>query len=180
MCTKQELRRAARQRRKGLVKPSFANQIAAYAAELDIATGAVVGGYHALADEADPAQLLANLKERGCQIAYPRVVAKDLPLQFHGVPDGQILMPGAFGVLEPSRDWPRFTPSLLFVPLLAFDRQGYRLGYGGGYYDRTLAHLRVRSIGIAYAGQEVASLPREPHDMALDAIITETGIKHFR
>jgi 5-formyltetrahydrofolate cyclo-ligase len=69
------------------------------------------------------------------------------------------------------------------VPLLAFDTNGHRLGYGGGYYDRTLDFLRanstVRAIGVAYAGQEVAELPREAHDHPLDAIITETGVHEF-
>ena len=71
-------------------------------------------------------------------------------------------------------------PDLLLVPLLAFDAHGHRLGYGGGFYDRTLALLKVPAIGIAYAGQEVASLPREPHDMALDMIVTEQGVRRFR
>jgi 5-formyltetrahydrofolate cyclo-ligase len=69
---------------------------------------------------------------------------------------------------------------MLLVPLLAFDSSGYRLGYGGGFYDRTLALLQVPAIGIAYAGQESASLPREPHDRSLDMILTEQGIRHFR
>jgi 5-formyltetrahydrofolate cyclo-ligase len=69
---------------------------------------------------------------------------------------------------------------MLLVPLLAFDAQGNRLGYGGGYYDRTLAALSVPAIGIAYAGQEVASLPHDAHDIALDAILTEQGIRRLR
>ena len=71
------------------------------------------------------------------------------------------------------------TPRLLLVPLLAFDNDGYRLGYGGGFYDRALAALRVPAIGIAYAGQQAASLPHEPHDMALDGILTEQGLRLF-
>jgi len=66
------------------------------------------------------------------------------------------------------------------VPLLAFDARGHRLGYGGGFYDRTIAALRVRAIGIAHAGQETGSLPAEPHDMALDGILTEQGLRSFR
>jgi 5-formyltetrahydrofolate cyclo-ligase len=65
------------------------------------------------------------------------------------------------------------------VPLLAFDASGHRLGYGGGFYDRTLEKLAIPAIGIAYAGQEVASLPHEPHDMALSAILTERGLRRF-
>jgi 5-formyltetrahydrofolate cyclo-ligase len=68
----------------------------------------------------------------------------------------------------------------LLVPLLAFDSDGYRLGYGGGFYDRTLEILQVPAFGIAYAGQEIASLPREPHDRRLDMILTEQGTRRFR
>ena len=70
-------------------------------------------------------------------------------------------------------------PGLLIVPLLAFDAQGHRLGYGGGFYDRTLALLKVPAVGIAYAGQQVASLPHGPHDMALDMVVTEQGVRRF-
>jgi 5-formyltetrahydrofolate cyclo-ligase len=96
------------------------------------------------------------------------------------VPDGEVLRPGAFGIHEPLADWPVVQPSLLLVPLLAFDGNGYRLGYGGGYYDRTLAARNVRAVGVAYAGQEVSSLPAQAHDMALEAIITEQGLRRFR
>ncbi|HSZ74505.1 MAG TPA: 5-formyltetrahydrofolate cyclo-ligase, partial [Rhizomicrobium sp.] len=69
--------------------------------------------------------------------------------------------------------------SVVFVPLLAFDARGHRLGYGGGYYDRTLSALKPIAIGIAYAGQEVAELPRQDHDHPLDAILTEQGLRRF-
>ncbi|HVW72652.1 MAG TPA: 5-formyltetrahydrofolate cyclo-ligase [Rhizomicrobium sp.] len=178
--SKQELRRAAREKRLDLKYAGFAQDIAGYAAALGAARGAVVGGYHALPDEADPALLMEKLVELGCHIAYPRVAGKGLPLEFHRVPDGEVLAPGAFGVHEPLDIWPRVVPGLLLVPLLAFDAAGVRLGYGGGFYDRTLALLGVPAIGIAYAGQEVASLPRGPHDMALTMVVTEKGIRRFR
>ena len=177
---KQILRRAARQARRILAAPDFAARIAPYAQALEIATGAVVGGYHALPDEADPALLLARLSALGCRIAFPRVVARDLPLEFHVVPEGETMAPGAFGIHEPLHTWPRAVPDILLVPLLAFDAAGRRLGYGGGYYDRIIAALGVPAIGIAYAGQEVASLPQEAHDRTLDRIVTEQGIRRFR
>ena len=129
---------------------------------------------------ADPAELLARLVEMGFCIAFPRVIKKDVPLDFHRVPDGEVLEPGSFGIPEPLAHWPRVTPGLLLVPLLAFDRHGHRLGMGGGYYDRTLAALNIPAIGIAYAGQELPSLPAEPHDRSLDAILTEQGLRRFR
>jgi len=175
-----ELRRAARERRRALAFSGFALAIAPYAEDLDVRPGTIVGGYHALPQEADPSLLLARLIELGCAVAFPRVAAKDAPLEFHHVPDGEVLAPGSFGIPEPLEQWPKARPQLLLVPLLAFDAHGHRLGYGGGFYDRTLAQLNVPAIGIAYAGQEVASLPRGPHDMALTMIVTEHGVRKFR
>jgi 5-formyltetrahydrofolate cyclo-ligase len=175
-----ELRRVAREKRRTLKREDFASIIARYAEGLEIPKGSVVGGYHALPDEADPALLLARLVELGCHIAYPRVAGKGLPLDFHRVPDGEVLAPGAFGIHEPLDTWPRATPDLLLVPLLAFDALGHRLGYGGGFYDRTLALLNVPAIGIAYAGQEVALLPHMAHDRRLHAVLTERGLTRFQ
>jgi 5-formyltetrahydrofolate cyclo-ligase len=173
------LRRVAREKRIALADRAFAADIARHAEALKIAKGTVVGGYHALPDEADPALLLERLVELGCHIAFPRVAGKGLPLEFHRVPDGEVLAPGAFGIHEPMDIWPRAVPAMLLVPLLAFDTSGHRLGYGGGFYDRTLALLKVPAIGIAFAGQEVASLPRAEHDMRLNAVLTERGLTRF-
>ena len=180
MISKQELRIAAREKRLTLVRRDFAGEIARHAGALQIPKGSVVGGYHALPDEADPALLLERLVELGCHIAYPRVTGRGLPLEFHRVPDGEVLAPGAFGIQEPLDIWPRATPNILLVPLIAFDSSGHRLGYGGGFYDRTLAMLKVLAIGIAYAGQETDILPHQPHDAKLDAILTERGLTKFR
>jgi len=177
---KSQLRKAAREKRLTLARRDFAGEIARHAESLRIAKGSIVGGYHALPDEADLALLLERLVELGCHIAYPRVVGKGLPLEFHRVPDGEVLAPGAFGIHEPLDIWPRATPNILLVPLLAFDSSGHRLGYGGGFYDRTLAMLNVPAIGIAYAGQEMDLLPHQPHDAKLDAILTERGLTKFR
>ena len=80
-----------------------------------------------------------------------------------------------FGTLRP--DGPEIVPDLLFVPLLAFDRRGRRLGYGGGYYDRTLAALPgAIAVGCAFAAQEMDEVPAGPHDIALDAVATEREV----
>jgi 5-formyltetrahydrofolate cyclo-ligase len=176
---KTELRRAAREKRRALKREDFASIIVRHAEALPILKGSVVGGYHALPDEADPALLLERLVELGCHIAYPRVAGKGLPLNFHRVPDGEVLAPGAFGIHEPLDTWPHAMPGMLLVPLLAFDAAGHRLGYGGGFYDRTLALLNVPAIGIAYAGQEVSSIPHSVHDRTLDMVLTEQGIRRF-
>ena len=173
------LRKQARQRRKALAHPDIGAALAAHASVLGLSPGAIVGGYHALPEEADPALLLAALAAQGCRIVFPRIAARDMPLDFHLLPDGEDLKPGAFGIHEPLAHWPVVTPDLLLVPLLAFDAMGHRLGFGGGFYDRTLDVLGARAIGVAYAGQEVESVAQEAHDMKLDAILTEQGLRAF-
>jgi 5-formyltetrahydrofolate cyclo-ligase len=178
--TKTDLRHEARIRRKALARPGFAALIARHAEALGVGRGAIVGGYHAMPDEADPSLLLERLVTLGAHIAFPRVAARAMPLEFHLVPDGEVLAPGHYGIPEPMAHWPAVTPALLLVPLLAFDAAGHRLGYGGGFYDRTLEALNVPAIGIGYAGQEVAALPHEPHDIALHGVLTEHGLTTIR
>ena len=178
---KSELRKLAREKRKAAAHPDIGVALASQAAALKLPPGAVVGGYHALPHEADPALLLQALVGQGCHIAFPRIAARDMPLEFHLVPDGEVLKPGSHGIHEPEAHWPSVMPHLLLVPLLAFDQHGHRLGYGGGFYDRTLYAYRsgphsLRAIGVAYAAQEMDSLPVEAHDMPLDGILTETGL----
>jgi 5-formyltetrahydrofolate cyclo-ligase len=185
MLSKTELRKLAREKRKNFSHPDIGAALASHAALLKLPPGAVVGGYHALPHEADPALLLQVLVAQGCHIAFPRIVVRDLPLEFHLVPDGEVLKPGTFGVHEPEAHWPSVMPHLLLVPLLAFDKQGHRLGYGGGFYDRTLHAYRsgapsLRAIGVGYAAQELENIPAEPHDMALDGILTENGLVFIR
>ncbi|HVV65880.1 MAG TPA: 5-formyltetrahydrofolate cyclo-ligase [Rhizomicrobium sp.] len=182
---KKRLRDEARGRRAVLAAqcPDFAERVAAHAQALQIPRGSLVGAYVAMEGEADPHLLLKELAKDDCAFAFPRVAAKKQPLAFHRWPAGSELVTSAFGVPEPAGDWPRAVPSILLVPMLAFDRDGYRLGYGGGFYDITLAALRaageLRAIGVAFAGQEVEALPREPHDQRLDAIVTEKGLRRF-
>jgi 5-formyltetrahydrofolate cyclo-ligase len=178
--SKAELRKRARIARAQLRHDAFGAGLAAQAAALKIAPHSIVAGYHAQDDEADPALLLQALARMGARIAFPRVAAKTAALEFHLVPEDEVLRPGAYGIHEPHADWPSVTPDILLVPLLAYDDHGHRLGYGGGYYDRTLAGLlRARAIGIAYAGQRMDFLPHDAHDYPLDAILTENGLTPF-
>ena len=178
--SKAEARDEARRRRAALRSGAFAAALADHAHLLKIASGVVVAGYHAHQDEADPALLLAALARSGAQIAFPRVTGKDQALEFHLLPEGENLRHGTYGIYEPLGHWPRAIPDVVLVPLLAFDVHGTRLGFGGGYYDRTLASLsRARAIGIAYAGQRMDFLPRDAHDYPLDAILTENGLTEF-
>jgi 5-formyltetrahydrofolate cyclo-ligase len=138
-----------------------------------------VSGYLPIRDEIDPLPAMRALIARGLRVAVPVIAAKATPLGFREwTPDGAMVS-GPFGTRAPATGgW--MTPELLIVPLLAFDRAGHRLGYGGGYYDRTIAGLRdagpVRAVGIAYAGQEVARVPVEETDAPLDAVVTEAGV----
>ena len=182
MSFKPSLRTTARARRAELARavPDFAARIATHAAALGIPGGALVAAYVAMGDEADPHLLLLELAKRGCTFAFPRVTEKAAPLAFHHHAPDRELVRSAFGVLEPAHDWPRAAPMIFLVPLLAFDASGTRLGYGGGFYDRSLKALPgARAIGVAYAGQEVPSLPRAPHDHPLDAVLTESGLRRF-
>jgi 5-formyltetrahydrofolate cyclo-ligase len=111
------------------------------------------------------------------------VIARDTALVFREWQPGDELAPSDLDIPEPTIDKSVGIPEFLLVPLLAFDRQGYRLGYGGGYYDRTLQDLRatrdITAIGIAYQGQEVDSVPHESFDQRLDGVITEAGVTRF-
>jgi 5-formyltetrahydrofolate cyclo-ligase len=145
--------------------------------------GAVVSAYVAIGDEVDPAPLIERLRSRRHPIALPRVVRKRERLAFHIYEPGRALVPGVFGLSQPAANWPEAIPDVLIVPLLAFDAEGLRLGYGGGYYDRTLAALRasrtVLAVGYALAGQEVAEVPHHANDEPLDWIVTEAGARRF-
>lgn len=178
---KQNLRIRARSHRATLTRADYADAIARFAGDLGLAPGVTVAGYFPLRDEADPRALMAALSERGHPLALPCVTAGQ-PLTFRAwkMGDPMHANPRAFNIAEPLATAPLVTPGAVLVPMLAFDAGGYRLGYGGAYYDRTLAGLpNARAIGVAYAGQEVPSLPHDPHDYPLDLIVTELGIRCF-
>jgi 5-formyltetrahydrofolate cyclo-ligase len=179
---KSRLRESARIRRMDLARacPDFAQRIACFADELAVAKGAVVSFYWPMGDEADPRALAHALAARGHTLALPVVVVKKSPLHFRAWHEGDALVVHPFGMHEPGVQARTVTPDVLLIPLLAFDAQGTRLGYGGGFYDRTLASLATkRAIGIAYAGQEVGALPCHDHDHPLDAVVTEEGVRRF-
>ncbi len=139
-----------------------------------------VSAFHPYRSEIDTRPLLGRLAGEGWTTCLPVVVATDRPLLFRRWLPGEPLDRDAMGIAIPAPDAPQAEPDVLIVPLLAFDREGYRLGYGGGYYDRTLAGLRAKksiiAIGVAYAAQEVESVPHDTHDQKLDFVMTEKGI----
>ena len=139
----------------------------------------VVAAYYPVRSEFDCMPLLRRVAAEGWALALP-VIAGSAPLQFRQWTFGAPLEPGPFGIPEPVAG-AFAVPDVLLVPLLAFDRRGYRLGYGGGHYDRTLAGLRaqgeIAAIGLAFDAQEVAQVPLCPYDERLDWILTPSGAK---
>ena len=136
-----------------------------------------VSAFHPLRDEPDTLELLTALAAEGFATALPVVVGRGSPLIFRLWRPGDPSRLGAMSIAEPLEGVPAVEPDLLFVPLACFDRRGHRIGYGAGYYDRTLAGLRalkpVHAVGVAYGVCEVAAVPYEAHDQSLDAIVTE-------
>ncbi len=139
--------------------------------------GDPVSGYWPMQGELDPRSLMASLAGRGHPLLLPAVAGHGQPLTFREWREGEALIAGPFGTQEPSADAPQGVPGLVIVPLLAFDDDGYRLGYGKGFFDRTLAELRRRrgvlSVGFAYEAQRGDTLPRDDWDQPLDWIVTE-------
>ena len=142
-----------------------------------------VAGYLPIRDEADVAPLLRQLADHGKDLLLPAVLGPDLPLEFRRWHPDDPLEPGPFNTLQASAAAERAVPDMLLVPMLAYDESGGRLGYGGGYYDRSLSALRqkgpVTAIGIAYAAQKMKHLPREAHDQPLDWMVTEQSVWEF-
>ena len=173
------LRATLRDLRKTLAAdtPDAADRAAERLPDERLAKASIVAGYRARGGEIDPWPLMRRLAAAGARLALPMARGRDSPLVFRAYADGDPLALDAFGIASPLPQAPEVTPDLVITPLLAFDRRGGRIGQGGGHYDRTLASLRAKGpvfvLGLAYAGQEVARLPMEPHDQRLNAILTE-------
>ena len=139
-----------------------------------------VAGYYPMNGEFDCRALLQTLRYAGVATGLPRMRGKAEALEFRRWRPGQALVDGDYGTREPSLDAPTFVPDIVLVPLLAFDAGGGRLGYGGGYYDRTLAaYPGALAVGVAFDAQEVDAVPMEAHDRRLDAVLTESGLRDF-
>jgi len=146
-----------------------------------------VSVFWSMGSEIDTRPLLTALGAAGHETCLPVVVAKAQPLEFRAWSVGAPLVDGGFGTSIPPASAKVVTPDILFVPLLMFDAAGFRLGYGGGFYDRTLEKLRLNApadapplaVGIAFSAQRVDTVPRGPHDQQLDRVVTETGLMRF-
>lgn len=156
-----------------------------YIREYVLAAGAkYVAGYMPIGSEYDLRPLMSELDEYGVELALPVVKEKNAPLIFRHWRPGEVLHKGSFGIAQPHENNRLVVPELILVPLLAFDTRGFRLGYGGGYYDRTISDLKaknyqVKTLGIAYNNQKVDRIKDDATDMPLDAVATENGIEKF-
>lgn len=178
---KAELRRAVLARRKAVherEREAFSERLAVEGVQIARrAFVSRVSAYWPIGSEADTRMLMAALDYHEFQTLLPVTGPRGRPLTFRRWKQGQPMVEGPMGLFEPSPRLPEGVPQLLFVPLAAFDRRGFRIGYGAGHYDVTLAHLRARgpapAIGIAFACQEIDRVPEEDHDQPLDLILTE-------
>ena len=183
--TKRRMRESARERRHQAAPDPYtaATQVSArfldaFDDDLNAAPAPLVSGYWPMRDEIDIRPLLGELSRRGVSCAMPVVVARGQPLIFRAWQPDDTLVPGPFGTSEPSAEAVEAVPNFLLVPLLAFDRACGRLGYGAGYYDRTLAALRAQgrviAVGVAFDIQEVEATPMTESDQRLDWVVTES------
>ena len=147
--------------------------------QLSLLTPKILGAYWPHRDEYDPMPLAAWHAGRNGDVALPAVVARAQPLEYRPWTLETPMAPGrfSFGIPEPVNG-PSVTPDLLLVPLLGFDAAGYRLGYGGGYFDRTLAAWseRPKTIGVGFELGRMPTIQPQPHDIPLDMIVTEAGV----
>lgn len=178
---KAALRRRAFDARKAAFDASRGRNVTATAHLLERIgppAGRVISGYLPIRTEIDPVPAMTALHEAGARICVPVIAGKGLPLEFREWTPDCALVEGPFKAMVPERgEWLR--PDVLIVPLVAFDSLLNRLGYGGGFYDRTLARLRaagpVEAIGLAFAAQEMPQIPADATDQRLDAVVTERG-----
>ena len=185
---KTHLREVMRPRRRLAAEaagPDAANAVMRHflgcAEEIGVAEGVVVSAYWPLRSELDVRPLLHRLYDLGAVCALPVVGGPGEPLLFRVWEPGDLLQDGRLGIQQPGPEAPCVVPQVLVTPLVAFDRQGWRLGLGGGYYDRTIKLLRARgnpvAVGVAYAIQGVPAVPHAADDMRVDWIVTENGIE---
>ncbi len=143
----------------------------------------IVAVYHPAGTELDTWPLVEALFQEGCRVALPVVIAKNTPLIFREFTLETVLVEGQYKIMTPPENTPELDPNIIVCPLLGFNKQGTRLGMGGGFYDRTLSTLRetkpITAIGYAFADQELPHLKAEAHDENLDWIVTERGAVKF-
>lgn len=185
---KDMLRKAVLQERDALsaaVRLSKSRAIAGHGASAlaESAASKNVSGFYPIRSEADVRLLLSLLEDAGARLSLPAVVDRQT-IVFRRYRFGETLVPGGFGTFAPGEIAEVVDPDILLMPLSVFDYHGNRIGYGAGHYDRAIARLHMLGkkpllVGVAFDLQGVADVPAEPHDVPLDAIITESGVQWF-
>jgi 5-formyltetrahydrofolate cyclo-ligase len=180
-------RRDALTRRNALpaeLRAQAAEAIADRPFPVPVAPGTIVSGFMPLKSEINPLPLMRKLAGAGARLALPVIDARGKPLILRAFTFGDALNSGQWGIREPKQEAPEVAPDIMLVPLLAFDRTGHRVGYGAGYYDRTIAKFRamktVVAVGIAYAAQEIEAVPITERDARLDLVLTERDVIDLR
>jgi 5-formyltetrahydrofolate cyclo-ligase len=170
---------AKREALSSIFRKQAGEKIAKAGVPVDVAPGVVVSGWYAMGAELDPMPLMLKLHDAGAVLALPAIVGGKLI--FRAWSPGEALIRAGFGTSEPEQSAPEVNPDLVLTPMLAFDPQGYRLGYGKGHYDGGLTRLRaakkITAVGLAFDEQCVDKVPKEPHDQRLDYVITESGVR---
>jgi 5-formyltetrahydrofolate cyclo-ligase len=165
-------------------RAAAAATIAARPFPVKVEPGTVVSGFSPMKSEINPIPLMRRLADAGANLALPTIAGRGNPLTMRAWAFGEPLNSGQWGIREPFPDARVVDPDILIVPLAAFDRTGQRIGYGAGYYDLTINSLRAKksvvAIGIAFAAQEIPSVPATEHDARLDLVLTEREIIDFR
>lgn len=149
--------------------------------DLYVPEGAVVSGYYPIRSEADVMPLLAALSSRGALLCLPAVIDRET-IVFRAYDPAEPLVDAGWGTKGPRPDAPVIDPDIILMPLSAFDGAGNRIGYGAGHYDRAIDRMRKRGlsprlVGVAFSCQEVGSVPADPHDVPMEAILTENGLR---
>lgn len=183
---KQALRREALARRDALdaqwrieASIGFAEAVG----EISIEPGTVVSGFWPIRSEVDVRPVMFSLRDNGARLCLPAIIEENV-IVFRELLRGTPMIEMGFGTAGPGPEAAELDPQVMLMPLAAFDDRGHRIGYGGGYYDRAIARLRAqqiepRLIGVAFDCQRVETVPEEPHDIPLDEILTESGLRRF-
>ena len=184
---KRELRRDALARRDAL-DPAWRIEASLEMAEvaktvIGIEPGAIVSGFWPMRSEVDVRPLMFALRENGARLCLPAILDKTT-MVFRELIRGATLVDMGFGTAGPGEEAETLDPSIMLVPLAAFDARGHRIGYGAGYYDRAIERLTrnghaPRLVGVAFDCQEVPEVPDEPHDVVIPEILTEGGLRRF-
>ena len=165
-------------------RTAAAETIAARPFPVTITTGMIVSGFSPMKTEINPLPLMRKAAQLGARLALPVTAGRGRPLIMRAYAFGDELARGQWGIREPKGEAPEVAPDILIVPLAAFDRDGHRIGYGAGYYDMTINALRAKkkviAMGIAFAAQEIASVPATERDARLDFVLTEREVIDFR